>query len=222
MRFTNLAYALATVAIVGCTTNPYTGEKQVSKTAWGAGIGAVAGAAVGAATGGDSKERRDRALKGAAIGGVGGAGIGAYMDYQEKKLREQLKGVGVGVSKDPNTGAITLIMPGNITFKTADSNIKADFYTVLDGVAKVLAEYNKTAIAVGGFSDNVGRDDYNIKLSQDRANSVAAYLMTRNIDGGRLRAEGFGKSQPIADNSTENGRAQNRRVEIKILPPESL
>lgn len=210
------------VALAGCTTNPYTGEQQVSKTGWGAGIGAVAGAAVGAATGGNAKDRRERALKGAAIGGVAGAGVGAYMDYQDKKLRERLQGVGVGVHKDKDTGVITLVMPGNITFPTAQSSIKSDFYPVLDAVADVLKEYNKTTIAVSGFTDNVGRDDYNIKLSQDRASSVAQYLISRGVAGERLSATGYGKAQPIADNSTESGRSQNRRVEIKILPPASV
>lgn len=210
------------VALAGCTTNPYTGEQQVSKTGWGAGIGAAAGAAVGAATGDNAKDRRERALKGAAIGGVAGGGVGAYMDYQEKKLRERLQGVGVGVQKDKQTGAITLVMPGNITFPTAQSSIKADFYPVLDAVADVLKEYSKTSISISGHTDNVGRDDYNLKLSQDRASSVAQYLISRGVAGGRVNAVGYGKSQPVADNSTEAGRSQNRRVEIKINPPASV
>jgi outer membrane protein OmpA-like peptidoglycan-associated protein len=210
------------VVLAGCTTNPYTGEQQVSKTGWGAGIGAAAGAAVGAATGDNAKERRERALKGAAIGGVTGGGVGAYMDYQEKKLRERLQGVGVGVQKDKQTGAITLVMPGNITFPTAQSSIKADFYPVLDAVADVLKEYSKTSISISGHTDNVGRDDYNLKLSQDRASSVAQYLISRGVAGGRVNAVGYGKSQPVADNSTEAGRSQNRRVEIKINPPASV
>jgi outer membrane protein OmpA-like peptidoglycan-associated protein len=208
------------VALAGCTNNPYTGERQTSKAAWGAGIGAVTGAAVGYSKGG--KDRKENALKGAAIGGVAGGGVGAYMDYQEKKLRDRLAGVGVGIQKDKQTGAITLIMPGNITFPTAQSSIRADFYPVLDAVADVLKEYNKTSISVSGHTDNVGRDDYNMQLSQDRASSVAQYLISRGVAGGRIQATGFGKSQPVADNSTEGGRAQNRRVEILINPPASV
>lgn len=208
------------VALAGCTTNPYTGERQISKTAIGAGIGAATGAAIGYSKG--SKNRKENVWKGAAIGGVAGGGVGAYMDYQEKKLRERLQGVGVGVQKDPQTGAITLIMPGNITFPTAQSSIKADFYPVLDAVADVLKEYNKTTIAVSGHTDNVGRDDYNMQLSQERANSVAQYLISRGVASARISATGYGKSQPIADNSTESGRAQNRRVEIRINPPASV
>lgn len=208
------------VALAGCTTNPYTGERQVSKAAWGAGIGAATGAAIGYSKGG--KDRKENALKGAAIGGVVGGGVGAYMDVQEKKLRDRLQGVGVGVQKDPQTGAITLIMPGNITFPTAQSSIKADFYPVLDAVADVFKEYNKTTISISGHTDNVGRDDYNLQLSQARANSVAQYLISRGVAGARISATGYGKAQPIADNSTEVGRSQNRRVEIQINPPASV
>lgn len=210
------------VALAGCTTNPYTGERQVSKAAIGAGIGAAAGAAIGYSTGDNKKERRESALKGAAIGGVTGGGIGAYMDYQEKKLRDRLAGVGVGIQKDPQTGALTLIMPGNITFPTAQSSVRADFYPVLDAVADVLKEYNKTSIAISGHTDNVGRDDYNMQLSQDRANSVGQYLASRGVASSRIGATGYGKSMPIADNSTEAGRSQNRRVEVRINPPAQL
>lgn len=210
------------VALAGCTTNPYTGERQTSKAAWGAGLGAAAGAAIGYSTGDNKKERREAALKGAAIGGVTGGGVGAYMDYQEKKLRDRLAGVGVGIQKDPQTGALTLIMPGNITFPTAQSSVRADFYPVLDAVADVLKEYNKTSIAISGHTDNVGRDDYNMQLSQARASSVAQYLISRGVAGNRVSATGYGKSQPIADNSTEAGRSQNRRVEIRINPPASV
>lgn len=222
MRILTASALVAAVALAGCTTNPYTGERQASKAAWGAGIGAAVGAAAGAATGDNAKDRRERALKGAAIGGVTGGGVGAYMDYQEAKLRDRLAGVGVGVQKDKTTGAITLIMPGNITFATAQSSVRADFYPVLDAVADVLKEYNKTSISISGHTDNVGRDDYNLNLSGERARSVAQYLISRGVNGGRINATGMGKSQPIADNSTENGRAQNRRVEIRIDPPASV
>lgn len=219
---TALAGAVTLGALSGCSTNAYTGESQASKTAWGAGIGAAAGAAIGAATGDNAKDRKERALKGAAIGGVTGGGVGAYMDYQEKKLRERLQGVGVGVQKDAQTGAITLVMPGNITFPTGQYSVMSSFYPTLDAVADVLKEYNKTTITVSGHTDNVGRDDANNTLSQNRANAVSQYLISRGVAGGRLNAVGYGKSQPIADNSTENGRAQNRRVEIRINPPASV
>ncbi|MDP2228736.1 MAG: OmpA family protein [Moraxellaceae bacterium] len=222
MRIRLASALVAAVALSACTTNPYTGERQVSKAAIGAGIGVASGAAIGYSTGDNKQERKEAALKGAAIGGVAGGGVGAYMDYQEKKLRDRLAGVGVGVQRDKATGVITLVMPGNITFATAQSSVKADFYPVLDGVADVLKEYNKTTLVVSGHTDNVGRDDYNMKLSQDRANSVAQYLISRGVAGGRIKAVGYGKSMPVADNSTENGRAQNRRVEIRIDPPANM
>ena len=221
MRSLAVAALAASVAVTGCTTNPYTGDKQASKAAWGAAIGALSGAAVGAATGDNKKDRRERALKGAAIGGVVGGGVGAYMDAQEKKLREKLQSTGVGVKKNAD-GSIELIMPGNITFPTGQSAIKPDFFDTLNSVALVLKEYNKTSITVSGHTDNVGKDDLNQKLSQDRANSVAQYLSSQGVDGGRISAVGKGESEPIADNATENGRAQNRRVEITINPPESV
>jgi outer membrane protein OmpA-like peptidoglycan-associated protein len=222
MRILTASALVAAVALAGCTTNPYTGERQVSKAAIGAGIGAAAGAAIGYSTGDNKKERKEAALKGAAIGGITGGGVGAYMDYQEAKLRERLAGVGVGVQKDKATGAITLIMPGNITFATNQSSVRADFYPVLDAVADVFKEYNKTTISITGHTDNVGRDDYNLNLSNERARSVAQYLISRGVNGGRITATGMGKNMPIADNSTENGRAQNRRVEIRINPPASV
>lgn len=222
MRIRLASALVAAMALSACTTNPYTGERQVSKAAIGAGIGVATGAAIGYSTGDNKQERKEAALKGAAIGGVAGGGVGAYMDYQEKKLRDRLAGVGVGVQRDKATGVITLVMPGNITFATAQSSVKADFYPVLDGVADVLKEYNKTTLVVSGHTDNVGRDDYNMKLSQDRASSVAQYLISRGVAGGRIKAVGYGKSMPVADNSTENGRAQNRRVEVRIDPPANM
>lgn len=221
MRSVAISVLAASVMVTGCTTNPYTGDKQASKAAWGAAIGALSGAAVGAATGDNKKDRRERALKGAAIGGVVGGGVGAYMDAQEKKLREKLQSTGVSVKKNAD-GSIELIMPGNITFPTAQSAIKPEFFDTLNSVALVLKEFNKTSITVSGHTDNVGKDDLNQKLSQDRANSVAQYLSSQGVQGARINAVGVGKTQPIADNNTEIGRAQNRRVEITINPPESV
>ena len=218
MRSMIVAALTGSLVLAGCTTNPYSGDKQASKAAWGAAIGAVSGAAIGAATGDNKKDRRERALRGAAIGGVVGGGVGAYMDVQEKKLREKLQSTGVGVQKNAD-GSINLIMPGNITFPTAQSSIKPDFYDTLGSVALVLKEYNKTSITVSGFTDNVGKDDFNMKLSQDRANSVSQYLSSQGVAGSRINAVGMGKANPIADNNSENGRAQNRRVEIRINPP---
>lgn len=197
------------------TTDPYTGEEKTSRTATGAGAGAVLGAVVGAASA-SSKDRKKGAVAGAVAGGAIGAGVGNYMDRQEAKLREQLQGSGVQVKREGNT--IELIMPGNITFGTDRSEIRSDFYDVLDSVATVLKEFDKTAIKVTGHTDSTGSETYNQTLSEERAGSVASYLRNRNIVPGRVQAVGFGERYPIASNDTEAGRQSNRRVELELIP----
>lgn len=207
----------ATVALAGCqTTNPYTGEQQTSKTTIGAGIGALAGAVIGAATGKDAKDRRKRALIGAGIGGLAGAGVGAYMDAQEAKLRQKLAGTGVSVTRQGDN--IVLNMPGNITFRTGSADLNASFFNVLDGVGMVVEEYDKTLIVVEGHTDSVGADDMNQGLSERRAMSVGQYLISKGVNGQRVLTAGFGESRPIASNDTDAGRAQNRRVEVRLEP----
>jgi outer membrane protein OmpA-like peptidoglycan-associated protein len=208
----------ATVAVAGCqTTNPYTGEQQTSKTTIGAGIGALAGAVLGAATGKDAKDRRKRALIGAGVGGLAGAGIGAYMDKQEAELRQKLAGTGVSVTRQGDN--IVLNMPGNITFKTGSADLNADFYKVLDGVGIVVDEYEKTLIVVEGHTDSVGSDEMNQALSERRAATVGQYIASRqNVNDQRVLTAGFGESRPIASNDTDAGRAQNRRVEVRLEP----
>lgn len=197
----------------GCTTDPYTGESKMSKTAWGSIIGAAGGAAVGAAV---SKDHRKGALIGAGVGGLTGAGVGYYMDQQEKKLRQQLQGTGVSVTRQGEN--IILNMPGNITFKTDSSDISGNFYDTLNSVALVLKEYNKTIIDVNGYTDSTGTDAHNMDLSQRRAASVGQYLSSHGIDPQRLATQGFGKSNPRASNATAEGRSQNRRVELVLEP----
>lgn len=206
----------ATVFVAGCSTNPFTGEDQASKTAIGAGIGVLAGAAIGAATGDNAKERRKRALIGAGVGGLTGAGVGAYMDAQEKKLREKLKATGVSVTRQGDN--LILNMPGNITFKTGSPDLNANFFQVLDSVDLVLKEYDKTLIAIAGHTDDVGTDENNMRLSQARAETVGNYLVARGIATTRILATGYGESRPIADNKTAAGREQNRRVELTLEP----
>lgn len=218
MRLMMIAMAVGAMVLAGCTTNPYSGESQVAKGAYGAAIGAAIGCGIATATTKHGK-RNERCLQGAAIGGVTGGGVGVYMDVQEKKLRDRLAGVGVGIQRDKNTGIITLIMPGNITFATAQSSVRADFYPVLDAVADVLKEYDETTITVSGHTDNVGAASYNQTLSQQRASSVAGYLVNRGVAGNRVSAIGYGMNQPIASNANEAGRSQNRRVEVVINPP---
>ncbi|HEX7034369.1 MAG TPA: OmpA family protein [Pseudomonadales bacterium] len=202
--------------VVACTTNPYTGERQASKAGIGAGIGAGVGAVAGVLSGDDADERRKRALIGAGVGALAGAGIGAYMDRQEAKLREELQGTGVSVTRIGDD--IILNMPGNITFAVNQASIEADFYPVLNSVAKVAKEFNRTLIDVAGHTDSTGTVAYNMDLSRRRAQSVAQYLRNQGVDPARLYAEGYGPHYPIADNSTPEGRAENRRVEIALKP----
>jgi outer membrane protein OmpA-like peptidoglycan-associated protein len=207
----------AAFTITACeTTDAYTGEKKINKTTKGAGIGALAGAVLGAATGDNSKERRKRALIGAGVGALTGAGVGAYMDRQEAKLRAQLQGTGVSVTRNGND--LILNMPGNITFKTASADLNANFFRVLDSVGLVLKEFDKTLIDVEGHTDSDGSDSYNQQLSLERANSVGTYLQSHGVNGQRIVTFGAGEARPIASNATPDGKQQNRRVELKLQP----
>ena len=207
----------ATITLAGCSTvNPYTGEKKTSDAAKGAGIGAVAGALIGVATGHDAESRRKNALIGAGAGAAVGGGVGAYMDVQEAKLRQQLEATGVSVTRDGDN--IILNMPGNITFASDSSAVSANAQEVLNSVSLVLKEYNKTNIVVAGYTDSTGSASYNTLLSKQRAQSVANELMNDGVDRGRVQVQGFGASNYIASYDTAAGRAQNRRVELTLIP----
>ena len=211
-RFSGAVLALM-LGISGCTTtNPYTGEQEVNKTSKGAGIGALAGLTTAILVGGDRK----KLLAGAGIGALVGGGVGYYMDRQEDKLRQQLQATGVSVTR--NGDNIILNMPGNITFATDSSNISADFYKVLDSVAVVIKEFEKTYVDVVGYTDSTGAAAYNQQLSEARASSVARYLESQGVLAARIVSSGMGESNPIASNDTAEGRSLNRRVEIILTP----
>ena len=205
------------LALTACTTNPYTGEQQLSNTAVGAGLGAAGGAVAGVIVGKttDAKTRK-AALIGAGIGALVGGGIGVYMDQQEAALRQRLQATGVSVTRVGDE--IILNMPSNITFDVNRSEIKPQFFEVLNSVAIVLNEYNQSLVDIVGHTDSDGPDGYNQELSEKRAASVSRYLVTQLVDGRRLETIGAGETQPVAPNSTAAGKAQNRRVEIKIVP----
>jgi outer membrane protein OmpA-like peptidoglycan-associated protein len=200
----------------GCVTDPYTGEQKLSKTAIGALFGAGLGAAIGAATGDNGRERKKRALIGAGAGALGGGAVGIYMDTQEAKLRERLQGSGVSVTRIGDD--IVLNMPGNVTFGSDSDAFNPAFDEVLNSVAIVLVEYSQTLVEVAGHTDSTGDDQYNLELSGRRAEAVADYLAGQNVVGDRLLVLKFGERQPIADNATAEGRQQNRRVEITLVP----
>ncbi len=214
--------SVSLLSLQACTTyDAYTGEQKASKTAVGSGIGAGVAAVVAYLNNKDedSSVKRERILKSAAGGAVIGGGVGYYMDSQEAKLRQQLRGSGVSVVRDGNN--INLIMPGNITFSSNSSNINTNFFNVLDSVAIVLAEFNKTIVVVAGHTDSTGSDAYNQNLSTLRAQSVTNYLLSKKLLIDRFETVGFGEAHPIASNSTPEGREQNRRVEITLLPIEA-
>jgi dTMP kinase len=213
LSYSVLVFTMVIFLVEGCTTDPFTGEQKMSKTAWGSIIGAAGGAAVGAAV---SKDKRKGALIGAGIGGLTGAGVGYYMDQQEAKLRQKLQGTGVSVTRQGDN--IILNMPGNITFQTNSADINANFYNVLNSVVLVLNEFNKTLIDVYGHTDSTGSDAINQPLSERRASSVGQYLISQGIDSRRVATQGFGKTRPIASNDTPEGRSQNRRVELQLVP----
>lgn len=195
------------------TVNPYTGEAQTSKAVWGTAIGAATGAATGTLV---AKNSGAGALVGGLAGAALGGGVGYYLDAQEAELRQELASTGVSVVRDGDS--IRLIMPGNITFKTDSSDINAGFYATLNSVAKVLNKYDNSTVMVLGYTDSTGSAEYNQTLSQQRANAVAAYLQGQGVKSSRFEIMGLGSSNPIASNTTAEGRQQNRRVEIKIIP----
>ncbi len=204
----------ALVTTAACTTDPETGERRISKTAIGGIGGALGGYLLGDLVGG----RRDRTEKiiGAGIGGIAGAGIGAYMDKQERDLRARTAGTDVQVIRQGDD--LLLNIPSGINFAHNSAAVQPQFQQTLDRVASVLGEYNRTYIDVYGHTDSTGSDVYNQGLSERRATAVADYLSTHGVQRERIGIRGFGETQPIATNETEEGRAANRRVEIKIVP----
>lgn len=216
---TGLTAAVAgALLLTSCAT--YTGQSSdpndPNRTGRGAAIGAVAGAVLGAASGGDATERRQRATVGAAAGAAIGGGIGVYQDRQEAALRRQMAGTGVEVERQGDN--ITLNMPSGITFDFARYDLKPEFRPVLDNLSTTLNEYNQTRIEVTGHTDSVGSDASNMTLSQNRANAVAGYLGGRGVASSRMVVTGAGETRPVASNDTDSGRAQNRRVEITLVP----
>jgi outer membrane protein OmpA-like peptidoglycan-associated protein len=212
-----IAATASAFVLTACTTNPYTGEQQVSKGLLGAGGGAVLGGAAGALIGATtSVKTRKATLIGAGIGALAGGGVGVYMDNQEAKLRQRLQNTGVSVTRVGDT--IVLNMPSNITFDSDQSDVKPQFYDTLNSVALVFKEYDQSLIDVAGHTDSDGSDDYNIDLSRRRAASVSRYLTSQQLDPQRFSVEGRGEREPIASNASARGKQQNRRVEITIQP----
>lgn len=205
------AFSLVTVS--GCVTDPNTGEKKISRTAIGGVGGTVAGMLLGGLIGGKTGR-----IVGAGIGGVAGAAVGYTMDKQIKELKEQTAGSGIDVTETDNGSAILVNLPDGVTFDVASYALKPSFRATLDQVAESLIRYPNSLIDVYGHTDSTGSDAYNQTLSENRARTVANYLIARGVPAARIRSQGFGETMPVADNTSEAGRTKNRRVEIKIVP----
>ncbi|MEL7464501.1 MAG: OmpA family protein [Pseudomonadota bacterium] len=200
--------ALSSVALLaGCAADGTVNENVAGGAAVGAILGAVTGALIGDRTG---------AIVGAGVGAVAGGAVGAYLDEQQKELERNLEGTGATVV---NTGEELLVnLPSEVTFDFDEAAIKPEFRQPLAEVASTLAEFEASAVDIIGHTDSVGSDAYNQTLSERRAESVAGFLTQRGVIRERIVAFGEGETRPIATNDTPEGRAQNRRVEIKITP----
>jgi len=212
-KSTLLVVVAATVSLAGCAaTDDFMKNPEKEKTRQGTAIGAGAGAVAGLLIGGGW----EGALIGAGVGALAGGAVGNYQDKQEAKLRAQMAGTGVDVVRKGDN--ITLDMPGNVTFAFDSAALNPQFNAVLDKVAQTLTEFDQTVIQIAGHTDSTGTHAYNMNLSQQRAGSVKSYLAGRGVPSQRMQTVGAGPDHPIADNSTEAGRAENRRVEITIVP----
>ena len=206
---------LAAVSLLGlsaCVTDPNTGERHVSRT----GIGAVGGAGLGYLLGGLIGGKTAR-IVGAGIGGVAGGVIGYQLDQQIKELDEATAGSGVDVTQTPDGTGILVNLP-DVTFAVDSTTISPSFRAALDEVAASLQKYPNSLVDVMGHTDSTGSDSYNLDLSRRRAEAVANHLVQRGVSRARIATVGYGEQYPRADNTTEQGRALNRRVEIRITP----
>ena len=221
MRSKLALVSVSIAALVGAaactTTDPYRSGPVRNNTGTGVIAGALGGALLGYLTNtSDGEQGRKNALIGAGIGALAGGAVGNYMDRQQRALEAELSGTGVGVARQGDN--LVLRMPSDVTFATNQSSIDPRFNAVLDDVARVLNEYDRSTIDIIGHADSAGTDEYNLDLSRRRASSVAGYLVSRNVLDDRIFVDGRGESQPIASNDTPAGKAQNRRVEIMIRP----
>ncbi|MBB1387688.1 OmpA family protein [Pseudoalteromonas sp. SG45-5] len=199
-----LSVTVVAVLLSGC---------EMNNAGKGAAIGAAAGGVLGKAT---SNHKDKRFFIGAAIGALAGAAVGDYMDKQEEAFRDELAGSGVEVVREGDN--LRLVMPSNITFATDQSYISSGFNDTLNAIANVMNKYEKTYLSVEGHTDSTGKGSYNMNLSRERAQSVKDYLVNQQIMATRVSTKGYGETRPIATNESVNGRAQNRRVEIQIVP----
>ena len=211
---------VVSVALYGCAgdgSGP--GNRPFTDLESGALIGAVGGAVVGAVA--YHQNRTKGALIGAVGGGLAGGAVGAYMDSQkrdlEKNLSREIQSGEARVDKMPND-VVRITMTSHTAFDTGSVDIKPAFHSTMDKLADVVVRYGKTTLTIVGHTDNVGSNQYNQKLSERRALSVAQYFESRRVSPLRLATLGKGEGEPVASNNTESGRQANRRVEIFVEP----
>lgn len=212
-KFTAGFAALSLVTVSACVTDPNTGERKISRTAIGGVGGTVAGALLGGLIGG-----RTARIAGAVAGGALGGYVGYRMDQQIKELREQTAGSGVDVSEVDGGQAILVNLPDGVTFATGSYAINPGFQTLLDRVAASLQQYPNSLVDVYGHTDTVGSAASNQRLSEQRAQAVANYLIGRGVSSARIRWMGFGETQLKIATGDNVNQPMNRRVEIKIIP----
>ena len=209
---------LLTLSITNCKAVKNSNNKQI-----GAVIGATSGAILGAIIGnnvGKGGNGELGAVIGGVVGGTAGVLIGNKMDKQAQKIEDEIPGAvvervddGIVVTFDENSG---------VYFATDKSNINSASQTTLNKLASVFVEYPDTNILVVGHTDSAGTEEYNMTLSKNRAYAVTNYLVNRGLPNGRFNTNWFGESQPMYDNSTSQGRAKNRRVNIAIVPNQTM
>jgi outer membrane protein OmpA-like peptidoglycan-associated protein len=204
---TLIAIAITAALASGCAT------QQQTETAVGTGAGAAAGAVLGTMIGGSGR--------GTVVGATVGAGVGAAAGYNWPLVKEKLgiatKDSGVAVTEQKD-GSLKVSVPGSVSFASGSAAIDTKLYPTLDKLANTLNEYPASTITVIGYTDSVGDVQSNLELSGRRAAAVSDYLAQRGVQRNRMTITGRGEADPIADNATDTGRAQNRRVEMVIRP----
>jgi outer membrane protein OmpA-like peptidoglycan-associated protein len=207
------------MAFAGCAEMQRPSGRPLESMETGVLVGAGVGAAIGAMA--YSRHRTQGALIGAIGGGLAGAAVGSYMDNQkrdlEKNLAKEIQSGQARVESLPNH-VVRITMTNQTAFDTNSSQIKPGFDSTMDKLADVVVRYGKTSLTIVGHTDNVGSDQYNQKLSERRAVSVAQYFESRHVNPMRLATSGKGEGAPVASNNSESGRQANRRVEIYVEP----